>query len=333
MNETSTSSIYVCGLKDCKLFLDQPINLPCGFMICQKHINNEIKSFKCEFCNEEHTIPENGFYINKKLADFIQSKLHLTGQHKEASDMFDRLDELISRKDTIDPTEYVYDYFKNLRNRVDLHREVMINEINIKSDEFINKLKELEKEFQSNCNKMQFKSNLDELKQIKLPDIDKHLKMPQIDINLLNRLTKQIRRIEIDLISHHYENEFIMNNRRIFFEPIDGKTFGQLKVFEQDDLMKIAYPNGDVYVGEMVNHLRHGLGVYYRNNGFNRYEGRWEHNFKNGFGILYFEKTGNWYEGDFMHDSMHGKGIYCYHDGRRFEGEFAGGKPVIDNNH
>jgi hypothetical protein len=327
MNE---QSIYVCCLKDCKLFLDQPINLPCGFMICKKHIDTKIKTFKCEFCQEEHLIPENGFIINKKLADCIQSKLHLTDEQKDASDLFDCLNEMITKLEKIDPTEYVYDYFKNLRDRVDLHREEMINEINKKSEEFIKKLYELEREYHSGCNKTQFNNNLDELKLSKLPEIEMQLKMTQIENKMLNKLTKQIRKIEMDLISNRYENEYLMNNRRIFFEPINGKMFGELKIFESNELNSVTYPNGDIYVGELMNDLRHGFGVYYRNNGMNKYEGKWAHNFKNGYGILYFNQTGNWYEGEFVNDAMHGKGIYCYHDGRRFEGVFINGRPKIE---
>jgi hypothetical protein len=307
MNE---KSIYVCGLKDCKMFLDQPINLPCGFMVCKKHIDNETnKSFKCEFCNGEHSIPENGFIINKKLADCIKSKLHLTGQHKEASDLFDDLDEMISGLEKIDPAEYVYDFFKSIRDRIDLHREIMINQINTKSEQFIKILNELEKECNSNHNKTQFKSNIDELKLSKLPKIGKQLKTPQIENNLLKELTNQIRKIEMDLISNHYENEYLLNNKRVFFEPIDGKLFGELKIFESNELHKITYPNGDKYVGEMMADFRHGFGIYYRNNGLSRYEGKWVHHFKNGYGCLYFRRTGNWYEGQFANDAMNGKGI------------------------
>ena len=54
--------LCVCPLNSCQLYLEKPITLPCGFTICQNHIenfkNSNFNEFECVLCYEKHTIPE-----------------------------------------------------------------------------------------------------------------------------------------------------------------------------------------------------------------------------------------------------------------------------------
>ena len=46
------------------------------------------------------------------------------------------------------------------------------------------------------------------------------------------------------------------------------------------------YENGDTYIGDFIDGLRRGTGVYmYRSSG-DRYEGNWDENVKSGFGKM-----------------------------------------------
>ena len=80
------------------------------------------------------------------------------------------------------------------------------------------------------------------------------------------------------------------------------------------------------YVGQVVNRLREGKGIYYVNNG-DRYEGEWRNDKRDGKGIEYFH-DGDIYEGEWRNGLREGKGIYYYHNGDRRMGDYYNGKPI-----
>ncbi len=80
----------------------------------------------------------------------------------------------------------------------------------------------------------------------------------------------------------------------------------QLNINNIKDIKEIRAVNGR-YVGQIVNGLREGKGIYYYNNG-NRYEGEWRNNKKERKGILYWP-NGDRYEGDWRNGKHEGKGI------------------------
>ena len=61
------------------------------------------------------------------------------------------------------------------------------------------------------------------------------------------------------------------------------------------------------YVGQVVNGLREGKGIYYVFNG-DRYEGEWKNDKRDGKGIEYFH-NGDKYEGDWRNGKLEGKGL------------------------
>ena len=50
---------------------------------------------------------------------------------------FEELSESIDDYEKIDPEGFVYDYFGEIRNKVDLHREELKKEVDQKSDEIL----------------------------------------------------------------------------------------------------------------------------------------------------------------------------------------------------
>ncbi len=70
---------FICNLKKCRLYLENPIILPCcGSTICNEHENDfEIKDedkFKCPICKKQEPIPQNGFEINRKIMNSIDCR-------------------------------------------------------------------------------------------------------------------------------------------------------------------------------------------------------------------------------------------------------------------
>ena len=61
------SDLYSCD--KCKLFLQDPILLPCGNTICLQHVSQNLKLYSCGQCNQHHEIPDSGFPFNKKILD------------------------------------------------------------------------------------------------------------------------------------------------------------------------------------------------------------------------------------------------------------------------
>ncbi len=66
----------------------------------------------------------------------------------------------------------------------------------------------------------------------------------------------------------------------------------------QADVERIDLPNGDIYVGDVVDGSRTGRGVY-----------TWA--------------DGHRYEGDFVNNRMQGEGSYYWPDGRTYNGSFV----------
>ena len=102
-----------------------------------------------------------------------------------------------------------------------------------------------------------------------------------------------------------------------------NKKFDQLNINNnQLNNQIVNYPNGERYVGQIIN----GLREYYYNNG-NRYEGDWRNGKAEGKGIAYYN-DGARYEGDFRNSKREGKGIIYYNDGDREMGDYLNNKPI-----
>lgn len=81
----------------CREILKQPVILPCGCSVCQKH-ENEKKStnekIKCPKCLTEYDIPENGFIKNSIVASLIEQKLDKLDRAAEHKIAFESLNDL-----------------------------------------------------------------------------------------------------------------------------------------------------------------------------------------------------------------------------------------------
>jgi len=86
--------------------------------------------------------------------------------------------------------------------------------------------------------------------------------------------------------------------------------------------MENIYENGEYYIGEWLNNLKHGKGTYYYKNGNIKYEGDFIKNKFEGNGKYIYE-NGEYYIGQWLNDQIHGKGTYYYKNGKiKYEGVF-----------
>ena len=145
-----------CQHEDCGLILENPVTLVCGYNVCRHHLDGLETKFKCFFCHKQHSIPEEGFSVNRSFEIMIESFNQSQPLRKLIKIAFENLNQLINEYEKLNSDAFVYDYFSEIRNKVDLHREELVKEINERSEEIIQKLKLIEEEYK--LNKSQLKS-------------------------------------------------------------------------------------------------------------------------------------------------------------------------------
>ena len=93
-----------------------------------------------------------------------------------------------------------------------------------------------------------------------------------------------------------------------------------------------TYANGEKYVGEYKDNVRHGQGTNTWGEGPNKggkYVGEWKDDKRNGQGTNTWGEgpnKGEKFIGEWKDDKMHGQGTYSWTDGTRDVGEFKNGK-------
>jgi WD40 repeat protein len=229
------NKIFVCDFKDCQLFLKEPVVLPCcGSTICEEHKNNfEIENgkYKCLICSEQEFYPENGFPLNKKIMNLMDNGEHLNEVHKNVFNSILKLESIIKEHESINSDEIIYDYFAELRNQVDLHRDQIIEQIHKKSQEILALLKEQEVLFKMNSENL-FKSDLNQIKQETLLFWKNRMRNPLFTEAkakiLLDKITDKTNKINFCISK--YKNDCLMNSK-IDFIPLQFENyFGELKI-------------------------------------------------------------------------------------------------------
>ena len=129
---------------------------------------------------------------------------------------------------------------------------------------------------------------------------------------LQNQMNKNFQEIKINNIN---KQEIRQYNGRYVGQVINGLKEGKGIFY---------FNNGDKYVGDFINDKVEGKGICFYQTG-NRYEGDFRNDKREGKGIYYFI-NGNRYEGNFRNNEFDGKGIMYYHNGGRYEGDFKNGK-------
>jgi DNA-binding ferritin-like protein len=168
----------------CSRIVKNPILLPCDDSICGEHLSetNVVKENKirCKECNKEFEVTCDEFRTIKSLNKLIESQSYLSGEERslkqELEDkirkFFQFYDAFVQTREKIDSV--VFEYFQEMRNQIDEHREklkekideialAMIERTKICEEEQLNSIKE---KFFENSSFDETKSLLTELNQI-----------------------------------------------------------------------------------------------------------------------------------------------------------------------
>ena len=95
---------------------------------------------------------------------------------------------------------------------------------------------------------------------------------------------------------------------------------------------KKIYKNGEYYIGEMLQGLKHGKGFEYYNNGNIKYDGNFINDKYEGEGKKVYE-SGNYYIGQWLKGLKHGKGIDYHKNGDiMYDGYFINDNKSEENN-
>ena len=254
-------AILTC--KVCHMYYTNPVLLPCGKSICRHHINDEIgndlnkKEYKCELCRMRHDIPENGFLINGEMIDLLNLNDHSDEKTKDAFILIDELDHVRKQLELVnDPDNFVHDYVSDIRNKLDLRREIFKLNIDDIHDDMITKVNDFEKECKANLKTYNFTINSAVLEK-KMNEWKRELRNPRIKETSIDNIMKQT-----NLQMKQEENNLfecsnkILNGKGCVFDSgyfkIEQDNFGKL-IF--DDLKKTNELNKTIQMKLDDNHI------------------------------------------------------------------------------
>ena len=238
----------------CTKLLVNPVVMACGKFICKIHLekiltheSKEKNTFICKICQEEHVIPKNGFVVNNRLQDLLDVELNKF----EPSPVFDEcMKELEEAKASVlkieqletNPESYIYDYFEDIKNQVDLRREDLKFKIDTYSDDIIKSIETT----QTNCMKMskeieKITHNIDKSKKelnemiMKFDTLkfdDEKFKGIKTTVSVLNHeFKKVITDVQYSLLGN---NEFVFQFKELPIEDIFGR-FIEVKFLIRSD--------------------------------------------------------------------------------------------------
>jgi len=138
-------------------------------------------------------------------------------------------------------------------------------------------------------------------------------------VRILN--IKPVFKQGIELIPRKYILEVTNISDRVVFDIIITNRDVTKNVFFRKTK---SYPNGDNYVGVIIDGKRYGKGLLIQANGA-KYNGDWKDDKENGQGTHNLA-NGNKYIGEFKDGKRHGQGKLTYSDGDKYEGEYKDGK-------
>jgi WD40 repeat protein len=231
--ENKYSTEYICDFPGCQKYLKEPITLPCGDMICKEHLDEQLERFKCPSCNEECLVPDGGFRINWRMNDLLNKNSHLTGKHKKTKDLFDLYEKRVKefqRSSLADPQVYIHDYFAGITRKIYIHRELMIQSINERADEFLNTLNRLEHE----CKANESVNEIIQLSQSKSEELNKlseklrTLNITDQDLDEIKRKMKKALK-EMEKRLGTIQKSLLMN-KSVKFVAEGSREFGRLTV-------------------------------------------------------------------------------------------------------
>jgi hypothetical protein len=256
----------------CKLKLDEPRILPCGFTICfncVESIQMKGEIFDCILCKEEHHInPSKGLPINKTVLKMLSIKPVEFSRGKQVNLLKLSLIEIQNIINSIQfgldsSVDKVKEHCLNLKSDVQLATEETIEQINQLNELFINKIDDYQDKcihsFENNTSDQmhlqEFKNIINELESFKIEGL-KYLKQIQIDDDVIIQKNEKaldyIRQAEEKKIK--LEN-LIFNDQLVKFEAnktkLSNLTLGYLTVRNIDSFV-LSYILTNKQVTELI---------------------------------------------------------------------------------
>jgi len=142
-------TLFDCSL--CNQLLVDPVTISCGNSICKKHLPDEVliegsyiseKSFKCGICQVDHAVPKEGIVINRHIQNALDiefSTLKLNPVYEECKKAIIEAQSNLAQVEVLDkdPESFIYEYFEDLKRKVDSRREDLKLRIDNSSDDII----------------------------------------------------------------------------------------------------------------------------------------------------------------------------------------------------
>ena len=142
-------NLFNCSL--CNEILVSPVTIACGNNVCKRHLdqileslsNSEKQSFKCQLCHNVHSLSINDLIINKQIqnildTEFYKMKININC-FEECKQTLEDTNETFSMFESIskDPESHIYEYFQEIKNKVDIRREELKAKIDTYSDDIL----------------------------------------------------------------------------------------------------------------------------------------------------------------------------------------------------
>ena len=140
---------------------------------------------------------------------------------------------------------------------------------------------------------------------------------------IIKRISDIINKINYIVNENKKNFQLIRNDITLLYNQMN-KRFDELKINNKINNQEIKYKDGR-YIGEVVNGLAEGKGIFYGYNG-NRYEGEWRNDNNNSIMNKEIKYDDGKYVGQVVNGKMEGKGIRYWNDGDRYEGDYKNDK-------
>jgi len=220
----------------CNQKLDEPRILPCGETICAYcciSIEVENNKFKCFICKKDHSMPEEGLLINKRLLRILALKPKEVSRGekvKKLKEHLDRIQEDVSKLSFgIDNgVDRIKIHCLDLKNKVQLKTEEAIEQLNEHNKQIIKEIEDFERDciqsFQANDKaNNEFRKTKQELEEFNLK-WNEYLKQTVIsDEDVSEAIAKASElggKAEQELAKL---DEFIFNGGQMYFEKNENK--------------------------------------------------------------------------------------------------------------
>jgi hypothetical protein len=177
--------------KVCLNLLVDPVILPCEETICRAH-SEDICAKPCSFCDQEHSMPEKGFTLNRMAREMIELEVNNISVKSQSLDQsmrtMDEITAIMAQIDSIknDPKVLISENFKKLRVKVELNKNSFVSKL----ESWYEKINEEINQAESKC-------------EAKILDIDDALNSEEINEETLSfkKLIQRLENFEIGLFN------------------------------------------------------------------------------------------------------------------------------------